>query len=174
MLLWYYWLFAFWFVFLIEPRSWHDFFFFFYCSHNTESHIWTGLMGFSVSPLPRRWPGKAAEISGLYFPFLKQRLPAVTSGSRWKILCVGLCVFQLGHCSDITGRNGAVKVGRLTDAGLSCCYSYNSRLSAISVSAEAKHANVTVHIWVRLVKYCSERSVMCTGLTNLGVSHGSA
>lgn len=62
-------------------------------------------------------------------------------------------------------------MGRLTDASLSCCYSYNSRLSAISVSAEAKHANVTVHIWVRLVKYCSERSVMCTGLTKILVFH---
>lgn len=104
-LFWCCWLFAFWFVSPIEPSSWHLFFFFFFCcSHNTESYIWTGLMGFSVIPLLWCWPGQAAEIFWPLFSLLKQLFPPVTSGSRWKMVYVGLCVFQLGHCSERVQR----------------------------------------------------------------------
>lgn len=77
---------------------------FFYCSHNTESYIWTGLMGFSVIPLLWCWPGQAAKIFWPLFSLLKQLFPPVTSGSRWKMVYVGLCVFQLGHCSERVQR----------------------------------------------------------------------
>lgn len=103
LLLWCSWLFAFWFVSPVEPSSWHVFCFF-YCSHNTESYIWTGLMGFSVIPLLWCWPGQAAQIFWPLFSLLKQLFPPVTSGSGWKMVYVGLCVFQLGHCSERVQR----------------------------------------------------------------------
>lgn len=92
-------------------------FLFFYCSHNTVTYL-DRLDGFFGHSTASTITGQSCWDFWPLLSLLKQQLPAVTSGSRWKILYVGLCVFQLGHCNDVTERNGAVKVGKHTDASV--------------------------------------------------------